>query len=57
MGLLLVAALCAAVYVVLRRHDRRMLRNGVALTAALFFGVLGVVDVVATPAGYRVEED
>ena len=47
MGLLLVAALCAAVYVVLRRHDRRMLRNGVALTAALFFGVLGVVDVVA----------
>ncbi len=46
MGLLLVAALCAAVYAVLRRHDRRMLRNGVALTAALFFGVLGVVDVV-----------
>lgn len=45
MGLFLVAALCAVVYVVLRRHDRRMLRNGVALTAALFFGVLGLVDV------------
>lgn len=39
------ALLLTAVYLVLRRRDRRMLRNGVVLLAAAFFTVLAVVDV------------
>ncbi|MGU3409739.1 YdcF family protein [Microbacterium sp. M1A1_1b] len=48
MVLLAFAVVCALGYVALRRRDRRMLRNGVLLLGALFFGVLGVVEVVAT---------
>ncbi|OIH94480.1 YdcF family protein [Curtobacterium sp. MCBA15_001] len=46
MVLLALAVVCALVYVVLRQRDRRMLRNGVLLAAALFFAVLGVTDLV-----------
>ncbi|WP_027465148.1 YdcF family protein [Curtobacterium sp. UNCCL17] len=46
MVLLVLAAVCAIVYVLLRRRDRRMLRNGVLLLGVVVFAVLGVVDVV-----------
>ncbi|WP_235515394.1 YdcF family protein [Curtobacterium sp. Leaf183] len=47
MVLLALAVVCALVYVVLRRRDRRMLRNGVLLLATLFFAVLGVTELAA----------
>jgi uncharacterized SAM-binding protein YcdF (DUF218 family) len=46
MVLLALAAVLAVVYVLLRRRDRRMLRNGVLLLGVVLFAVLGVVDVV-----------
>ena len=47
MVLLALALVCAVAYLLLRRRDRRMLRNGVLLLATLFFAVLGVVSLTA----------
>lgn len=47
MFLLLVAVVFALCFAVSRRRDPRMLRNGVFLTAAVVFGVLGVLSVAA----------
>lgn len=47
MLLLVVAAVFLVSYVVCRRRDPRLLRNGVFLTAAVVFGVLGTLSVAA----------
>lgn len=47
MPLLVVAAVFAVCYLIARTRDPRMLRNGVFLTAAVVFGVLGGLSVAA----------
>lgn len=47
MFLLVVAVVFAVCYLVSRRRDARLLRNGVFLTAAVVFGVLGGLTVAA----------
>lgn len=47
MVLLALAAVFVVAYAICRSRDPRMLRNGVFLTAAVVFGVLGVLDVAA----------
>ncbi|WP_372698846.1 YdcF family protein [Arthrobacter sp. JSM 101049] len=43
---LILAALLAVLYLWLRRKDRRMLRNGVVLVAAIWFGVGGALQIL-----------
>ena len=43
---LILAAVFAVLYVVSRRRDRRLLRNGVFLVGALFFGLVGVLGLL-----------
>ena len=43
---LVVAAVFAVLYVVYRRKDRRLLRNGVFLVIAAFYAVVGVVNLL-----------
>ncbi|WP_258067065.1 YdcF family protein [Arthrobacter sp. GMC3] len=44
---LLLAAALGGIYVYLRRKDPRMLRNGIVLVAAFWFGLLGVSRILA----------
>jgi uncharacterized SAM-binding protein YcdF (DUF218 family) len=44
---LIFAAILGCIYWYLRRKDRRMLRNGIVLVAACWFGLVGVADVLA----------
>nr|WP_139827669.1 YdcF family protein [Nesterenkonia sp. PF2B19] len=46
MFMLILAVLFGAVYLHFRRRDRRMLRNGVALVAAVGCALLGVVEIL-----------
>lgn len=44
---LVLAIVLAGVYWYLRRRDRRMLRNGIVLVAALWFGLMGITDLLS----------
>ncbi|KQO63446.1 YdcF family protein [Curtobacterium sp. Leaf261] len=46
-AMLVLAAVFAALYLLARHRDRRMLRNGVFLTAAVLLAMLGVLTVLA----------
>lgn len=46
MVLLALALVCAIAYVLFRRRDRRMLRNGVLLLGVVTFTTLGIVELV-----------